>query len=133
MFTVTVSDHMMIAHSLRGEVFGPSQRLHGATYVVQAAFTGRRLDGDGVLLDIARAGAELRGVLQALDRRNLDDDPSFAGRNTTTEVLAREVADRLAERVADGAFGGARLSEIAVTLQESPVAWATYRRTLDTS
>ncbi len=134
MYTVTVSDHMMIAHSLRGEVFGPSQNLHGATYVVQAAFSGEALDGDGILLDIAAAGRELRRVLDAMDRRNLDDDPGFAGRNTTTEVLAKDIADRLAERVFAGALGPAgSLSELTVTLQESPVAWASYRRRLDSS
>lgn len=128
MYTVTVSDHMMIAHSLRGEVFGPSQRLHGATYVVQAAFSAPALDADGIVVDIGRAATELHAVLDAIDRRNLDDEPAFAGRNTTTEVLAREIADRLADRVAAGALGGGPLSEIAVTLQESPVASASYRR-----
>ena len=128
MYTVTVSDHVMIAHSLRGEVFGPSQRLHGATYVVQAAFSAPALDADGIVVDIGRAATELHAVLDAIDRRNLDDEPAFAGRNTTTEVLAREIADRLADRVAAGALGGGPLSEIAVTLQESPVASASYRR-----
>jgi len=127
-YTVTVSDHMMIAHSLRGEVFGPSQRLHGATYVVQAAFSAPALDADGIVVDIGRAATELRVVLDDFDRRNLDDEPAFGGRNTTTEVLAKEIADRLAARVAAGALGGGPLAEIAVTLQESPVASASYRR-----
>jgi 6-pyruvoyl-tetrahydropterin synthase len=131
-YTVTVSDHIMVAHSLRGEVFGPSQRLHGATYVVQAALSGPALDRDGIVVDIGRASAELHAVLGALDRRNLDDEPDFAGRNTTTEVLARYIADRLADRAAAGALGagGAALAEIAVTVQESPVASASYRLTL---
>ncbi|MGH3423342.1 MAG: 6-pyruvoyl trahydropterin synthase family protein [Nocardioidaceae bacterium] len=132
MFTVTVRDHMMVAHSLRGEVFGPAQRLHGATYVVDAAFRGEHLDADGIVVDIGRAAEELRSVLSALDRRNLDEEPGFAGRNTTTEALAREVADRLAERVRTGALGdaGRGLVAIAVTLHESHVAWASYERTL---
>ncbi len=96
MFTVTVRDHMMIAHSFRGEVFGPAQRLHGATYVVDAAFSGPRLDADGVLVDIARAADLLKDVLSRLNYRNLDDEDDFAGVNTSTEVLARVVADRLA-------------------------------------
>ena len=134
MYTVTVSDHMMVAHSLHGEIFGPSQRLHGATYVVLASLSGESLDDDGIVVDIARAATHLHEVLASLDRRNLDDEPAFAGGNTTTEVLARHIADRLAERAVDGALGagGTRLAEIAVTLQESPVASATYRRALDT-
>ena len=94
MFTVTVRDHMMIAHSFRGEAFGPAQRLHGATYVVDAAFTGSRLDSDGVLVDIARASELLKDVLSRLNYRNLDDEADFAGENTSTEMLARVVADR---------------------------------------
>jgi len=134
-YTVSVSDHMMVAHSLHGEVFGPSQRLHGATYVVVASLSGESLDDDGIVVDIGCAAAQLREVLGSLDRRNLDDESAFAGRNTTTEVLARHIADRLAERAAIGALGagGSRLAEIAVTLQESPVASATYRRGLDSS
>ena len=95
MFTVTVRDHMMIAHSFSGEVFGPAQRLHGATYVVDAAFSGPELGPDGILLDIGAAGGALREVLGALTYRNLDDEPDFAGTNTSTEVLARTIADRL--------------------------------------
>ena len=102
MFSVTVRDHMMVAHSLRGEVFGPAQRLHGATFVVDATFRRPALDADGIVVDIGRAAEELHAVLGALTYRNLDDDPALAGLNTTTEVLARVVADRLADRVARG-------------------------------
>lgn len=131
MYTVTVRDHIMVAHSLRGEVFGPSQNLHGATFVVDAAFRGTEVDDDGVLLDIARTQAVLREVLDTLDRRNLDDDPAFAARNSTTELVARLIADRVAERVAAGELGpAAALSAVAVTLHESPNAWACYERTL---
>ena len=131
MFEVTVSDHMMIAHSLPGDVFGPAQALHGATYVVEAAFTRPDLDGDGIVLDIGRALEALKGVLSDLTYRNLDDVPSLAGLTTTTEVLCREIADRLAARVHDGSLGvGATdLARIRVTLRESPVAWASYERT----
>jgi 6-pyruvoyl-tetrahydropterin synthase len=131
-FSVTVRDHVMIAHSLRGESFGPAQRLHGATYVVDATFRRAELDADGVVLDIGRAGAELRAVLAELDYRNLDDEPSLAGLNTTTEALARVIADRLAERVRAGALGdvSGELDGIAVTLQESHIVSATYERAL---
>jgi len=131
-FTVTVRDHVMIAHSFRGEVFGPAQALHGATYVVDASFRGEELDPDGIVVDIGRAAAELRGVLAALNYRNLDDDPAFAGRNTTTEVVAKEIADRLADRVHAGALGEAarRLAGIAVSLKESHIASASYERAL---
>jgi 6-pyruvoyl-tetrahydropterin synthase len=129
-FGVTVRDHMMVAHSLSGEVFGPAQRLHGATYVVDATFRGPRLDGDGVLVDIGRAAAELRRVVETLTYRNLDDEAEFRGVNTTTETLAKAVADRLADAVAAGALGPAarHLTTIAVTLHESHVAWASYER-----
>ena len=132
MFSVTIRDHVMIAHSLRGAVFGPAQRLHGATYVVDATFRREALDADNVVVDIGRATEELHAVLSALNYRNLDDEPDFAGLTTTTEVLARVVADRLADRVHAGAFGEAArsLAEIAVTLRESHVAWATYERPL---
>jgi 6-pyruvoyl-tetrahydropterin synthase len=131
-FSVTIRDHMMIAHSLRGDVFGPAQRLHGATYVVDATFRRETLDADNVVVDIGRATEELHAVLSALNYRNLDDEPDFAGLTTTTEVLARVVADRLAERVHAGAFGDAArsLAGIAVTLHESHVASAAYERTL---
>ena len=132
MFSVTVRDHMMVAHSLRGEVFGPAQRLHGATYVVDATFRRADLDGDGIVVDIGRAGDALRAVVADLGYRNLDDEPDLAGMNTTTEALAKFVADRLAERVEAGALGdGAReLDGLVVTLHESHVAWASYERTL---
>ena len=122
MFTVTVRDHMMVAHSLSGEVFGPAQRLHGATYVVDAAFSGPELGPDGILLDIGAASELLRAVLADLTYRNLDDVPELAGVNTTTEVLARTVADRLAAR----ATGLGPVARLVVTLHESHVAWASY-------
>jgi 6-pyruvoyl-tetrahydropterin synthase len=131
-FSVTVRDHTLIAHSLRGETFGPAQRLHGATYVVEATFRRAELDPDGVVVDMGRAGAELRAILAELDYRNLDDEPSLAGLNTTTEALARLIADRLAERTRTGALGEAarKLEGVIVTLQESPVASASYERAL---
>jgi len=131
-FSVTVRDHMMIAHSFRGAVFGPAQRLHGATFVVDATFRRAELDADDIVVDIARATQELNAVLGDLNLRNLDEEPAFAGVNTTTEVLARAIADRLAERVRAGALGeGARdLTGITVTLHESHVAWASYERAL---
>ena len=129
MFSVTVRDHLMIAHSFRGEVFGPAQRLHGATLVVDASFRGDTLDDDGILLDIGRASDELHRAVADLNYRNLDDEPVFAATNTTTEVLARHLADRLAERVRAGAFGAAaRVTGIVVTLHESHIAWASYER-----
>ena len=132
MFSVTVRDHMMVAHSLRGEVFGPAQQLHGATYVVDATFRRRDLDADGIVVDIGRASEELRAVLDELDHRNLDEEPAFAGMNTSTEALARVIADRLAERVQGGALGDAarELDVLSVTLHESHVAWAGYERAL---
>jgi 6-pyruvoyl-tetrahydropterin synthase len=131
-FSVTVRDHMMIAHSLRGEVFGPAQRLHGATYLVDATFRRADLDADGIVLDIGRAAEQLHAVLSELTYRNLDDDAAFAGMNTSTEALARVVADRLAERVHAGALGDTarELDELIVTLHESHVAWASYERSL---
>jgi 6-pyruvoyl-tetrahydropterin synthase len=131
-FSVTVRDHMMVAHSLRGDVFGPAQRLHGATYVVDATFRRRNLDADGIVVDIGRASEELRAVLADLNYRNLDDEPAFAGMNTSTEALARVIADRLAESVQEGALGEAarELEALSVTLHESHVAWASYERAL---
>jgi 6-pyruvoyl-tetrahydropterin synthase len=131
-FSVTVRDHMLIAHSLRGEVFGPAQRLHGATYVVDATFRRADLDGDGIVVDIGRAAEVLREVLGALGYRNLDDEADFAGMNTTTEALARVIADRLADRARAGDLGdGARdLDGLVVTLRESHVASASYERAL---
>ena len=132
MFSVTVRDHMLIAHSLRGEVFGPAQRLHGATYVVDATFRRATLDADGIVVDIGRAAEVLRAVVGELGYRNLDDEPEFAGMNTTVEALARVVADRLADRVRAGGLGdGARdLDGLVVTLHESHVAWVRYERSL---
>jgi 6-pyruvoyl-tetrahydropterin synthase len=131
-YSVTVRDHMMVAHSFTGAVFGPAQRLHGATFVVDASFRRRELDADGLVVDIGAAGELLHAVLGELNYRNLDDDPALAGTNTTTEVLARVVADRLADRIADGALGSGAdgLEGLSVTLHESHVAWATYDRTL---
>ena len=120
---MTVRDHMLIAHSLRGESFGAAQRLHGATYVVEATFRRAELDADGVVVDIGRAAEELRAVLAELDYRNLDEEPSLAGVNTTTEALARLIADRLAERLQ-----AIELDGLVVTLHESPVASASYER-----
>ena len=125
MFAVTIRDHIMIAHSLRGEVFGPAQRLHGATYVVDATFRRSELNADGIVIDIGRATALLRAVLAGLGYRNLDDEPALAEMNTTTEELARLVADRLAEAVGEDGLDG-----LAVTLHESHVAWASYERAL---
>jgi 6-pyruvoyl-tetrahydropterin synthase len=132
MFSVTVRDHMMIAHSLQGEVFGPAQRLHGATYVVDATFRREQLDPDGIVVDIARATTALHAVLADLTLRNLDDDPTLPGVNTTTEALTRVVADRLADQITTGALGSAAtaLTGLAVTLHESHIAWATYERDL---
>ncbi|MFB4314693.1 6-pyruvoyl tetrahydropterin synthase family protein [Actinomadura sp. 21ATH] len=132
MFSVTVRDHLMVAHSLRGEVFGPAQRLHGATFLVDATFRRAELDADGIVVDIGLATGVLGAVLGAFNYRNLDDEPAFAGVNTSTEFLAKEIADRLAERVRAGDLGeGARgLAGITVTLHESHVAWASYELAL---
>lgn len=127
MFGVTVRDHMLIAHSLRGETFGPAQSLHGATYVVEATFRRVELDADGIVVDIGRAREALHAVLAELDYRNLDDEPSLAGVNTTTETLARLVADRLAAALGDSVR---ELDGLSVTLHESPLASATYERAL---
>jgi 6-pyruvoyl-tetrahydropterin synthase len=131
-FSVTVRDHMMIAHSFRGDVFGPAQRLHGATYVVDATFRRAALDADNIVVDIGRATEVLHAVVAELTYRNLDDEPSLEGMNTTTEALARVIADRLADRVHAGALGGAarELDGLVVTLHESHVAWASYERSV---
>jgi 6-pyruvoyl-tetrahydropterin synthase len=126
-FSVTVRDHVMIAHSLRGEAFGLAQRLHGATYVVDATFRRAELDSDGVVVDIVRASEELRAVLSELGYRNLDDEPALAGINTTTEELARVIADRLVERFGEA---GRELDGLVVTLHESHIASASYERAL---
>lgn len=132
MFSVTVRDHVMIAHSLRGEVFGPAQRLHGATYIVDATFSRVELDSDDIVVDIGAATEALRDVLADINYRNLDEVPELAGRNTTTEVLARLIADRLADRAKGGQLGHSAngLARIGVILRESHIAWASYERSL---
>ncbi|HKN98917.1 MAG TPA: 6-carboxytetrahydropterin synthase [Pseudonocardiaceae bacterium] len=132
MFSVTVRDHLMVAHSFRGEVFGPAQRLHGATFVVDATFRRTELDADNIVVDIGLATSELGAVVGELNYRNLDDEPAFAGVNTSTEFLAKVIADRLADRVRSGRLGEAArgLAGITVTLHESHVAWASYERSL---
>ncbi|MFC9162781.1 6-pyruvoyl tetrahydropterin synthase family protein [Streptomyces fungicidicus] len=132
MFSITVRDHIMIAHSFRGEVFGPAQRLHGATFLVDATFRREQLDDDNIVVDIGLATQELGVVVGELNYRNLDNEPDFAGVNTSTEYLAKVIADRLAERVHKGALGeGAKgIAKIAVTLHESHIAWASYERAL---
>ncbi|MEO6530022.1 MAG: 6-carboxytetrahydropterin synthase [Specibacter sp.] len=132
MFSVSVRDHMMVAHSFHGAAFGPAQRLHGATYIIDAMFKREALDENNTVVDIGAAAAELRTIAAALGYSNLDDDPEFAGINTTTEVLAKAVADKLAQRVHAGAFGPAalELASITVTLHESHIAWASYERGL---
>jgi 6-pyruvoyl-tetrahydropterin synthase len=128
MYSITIRDHMMIAHSLRGEVFGPAQRLHGATYVVDVEFRRSELDADGIVLDIGRASAAVQAVLAGLSYRNLDDDPAFAGRNTTTEVLARTVFERIgaAMKRGDLGAGASAVESVRVTLHESHVASASF-------
>ena len=130
MFSVTIRDHMMIAHSLRGDVFGPAQRLHGATYVVDATFRRATLDADGIVVDIGRAAEVLRAVVGELGYRNLDDEEALEGMNTTTEALARVIADRLAHRAPAGQLrdGAVELDGLSVTLHESHIAWASYER-----
>lgn len=132
MFKVTIRDHIMIAHSFTGEVFGPAQRMHGATFVVDASFASPELDENGIVVDIGLASERLHAVLADLNYRNLDEEPGLAGQNTTTEVLARVIADRLAESANAGDLGpGAlALTEIEVTLHESHIAWASYSRPL---
>jgi 6-pyruvoyl-tetrahydropterin synthase len=128
MFTVCVRDHVMIAHSFRGELFGPAQRLHGATYVIDVEFRRSTLDATGVVVDIGRAANALHAIVEELAFRNLDDDPAFAGRNTTTEFLAQVVFDRMAGRIGKGELGPGSdgLTTMKVTLHESHVAWASY-------
>ena len=132
MFSVTVRDHLMVAHSLRGDLFGPAQQLHGATFVTDATFRAHDLDGNGVVVDIGRASQQLAAIVGGLSYRNLDEHPAFAGVNTTTEILARWIADELADRATAGALGpsGHHLAGIVVTLHESHVAWASYERAL---
>jgi 6-pyruvoyltetrahydropterin/6-carboxytetrahydropterin synthase len=134
MYTVCVRDHFMIAHSFSGAVFGPAQRMHGATYVVDVEFRRRDLDEDGIVVDIGRAGESLREVLAALSFRNLDEEAQFKGKNTTTEFLARVVFDRMAQKVRDGQLGpsASAIESIRVTLHESHVAWAAFEGELTT-
>jgi 6-pyruvoyltetrahydropterin/6-carboxytetrahydropterin synthase len=131
MYSITVSHHFMIAHSLAGEVFGPAQRLHGATYVVEAELRGASLDADGVVCDIGRALDLLRAVLGEFEYRNLDEFEEFRGRNTTTEFLAGEIHRRLAEHIKVGALGSERIASLKVVLRENPVAWASYDAALE--
>ena len=132
MFSVTVRDHLMVAHSFRGEVFGPAQQLHGATFVVDATFRRPELDPDNIVVDIGRATDTLKGIVGALNYRNLDEVPEFAGVNTSTEFLAKHIADALAGAAGSGGLGAhaGGLTGIAVTLHESHVAWASYERDL---
>lgn len=130
MYSVTVSDHFMIAHSLAGAVFGPAQQLHGATYVVEAEFRSNALDADGIVCDIGRALELLKGVLGELDYRNLDEVAEFRGRNTTTEFLAGEIYRRLARRIQEGALGPQAIGSLKVVLRETPTAWAAYEAPL---
>jgi 6-pyruvoyltetrahydropterin/6-carboxytetrahydropterin synthase len=128
MFALCVRQHVMIAHSLKGEVFGPAQRLHGATFVVEAEFRRRELDGDGLVVDIVKASGLLAEVLAPINYRNLDDVPEFAGKNTTTEFLARHIFEALRSRIGGGVLGPANggLVSLKVTLRETPDAWASY-------
>ena len=132
MYALTVRDHVMIAHSFNGEIFGPAQRLHGATYLIDARFQRTELDADGLVVDIGLASETLRNVLAELNFRNLDDEPAFAGKNTTTEFMARVVFDRMAAAIRDGRLGegGRGLERLQVTLHESHIAWASYEGAL---
>jgi 6-pyruvoyltetrahydropterin/6-carboxytetrahydropterin synthase len=132
MFTVCVRGHVMIAHSFKGELFGPAQRLHGATYVVDVEFRRAELGPEGVVIDIGRASQALTAILDDLNFKNLDDEPAFAAQNTTTEFLSRAIFDRFVGRLDSGELGpGAdRLSSLRVTLHESHVAWASYEGSL---
>ncbi|MDX1633092.1 MAG: 6-carboxytetrahydropterin synthase [Marinobacter sp.] len=129
MYSLTVRDHFMIAHSFRGEIFGPAQGLHGATYVVDVSFEREELDQDDLIVDIGLASEVLKRTLAPLNMKNLDDLPEFKGRNTTTEFMARVIFDRLAEAIGKGDLGktGQGLCAIKVTLSESHIAWASYR------
>jgi len=131
MYSITVSHHFMAAHSLAGEVFGPAQRLHGATYVVDAELRRDSLDADGIVCDIGSALDLLKSVLGELDYRNLDELQEFRGRNTTTEFLAGEIHRRLARQIKAGALGSQPIASLKVVLRENPVAWASYDATLE--
>jgi 6-pyruvoyltetrahydropterin/6-carboxytetrahydropterin synthase len=133
MFALTVRDHIMIAHSFRGEIFGPAQRVHGATFVVDLELRRRDLDANGIVADIGLVSELLKSVLEPLNYQNLDELPEFVGRNTTTEVLAKEIADRLRKRILEGALGEEAkraLHALNVTLSESHVAWASYETSI---
>jgi 6-pyruvoyltetrahydropterin/6-carboxytetrahydropterin synthase len=132
MFRLIVRDHIMVAHSFRGEVFGPAQQLHGATFIVDLELARRELDANGIVADIGLLSELLRSVLAPFNYRNLDELPEFAGRNTTTEVLAREICERVRDRIVAGALGeeADALEAIKVTLGESHVAWASYETKL---
>ena len=132
MYTVCVRDHFMIAHSFKGEVFGPAQRLHGATYIVDLEFRRRELDEHGIVVDIGLASEALRTTLEAINYRNLDAEADFKGRNTTTELLARTVFERIATGVREGRLGASALAieSLRVTLHESHVAWAAFEGTI---
>ena len=128
MYSLNVRDHFMIAHSFDGEIFGPAQRLHGATYVVDATFRRQELDADGLVVDIGLASELLKAILETMNYRNLDEEPSFAGANTTTEFLAREIQERIVQAAHEGGLGESarELSSVCVTLHESHVAWGSY-------
>lgn len=128
MYALTVSDHVMIAHSFAGEEFGPAQRLHGATYAVEAEFRAEKLDHLNLLIDIGLAKSELRKALDTFDYRNLDDLPGFVRQNTTTEFMAAHVHGLLCAALKDGRLGshGRKVPSLKITLRESPVAWASY-------
>ena len=132
MYSLTVRDHILIAHSFQGAIFGPAQRVHGATYLVDACFQRSELDADGLVVDIGLAGETLKAVLGELNFRNLDDEPAFRGQNTTTEFMARVIFERLAAALRDGKLGsGAQgLERLKVTLHESHIAWASYEGAL---
>lgn len=135
MYSLTVRDHIMIAHSFQGAIFGPAQRVHGATYLVDACFQRSELDADGLVVDIGLAGEALKSVLADLNFRNLDDEPAFRGKNTTTEFMARAIFERMAAAIHAGRLGaGARgLERMRVTLHESHIAWASYEGALSES
>lgn len=128
MYSVCVRDHLMIAHSFRGEVFGPAQQLHGATYVVDLELRRSELDADGIVVDIGAATEVLGEILKEFNYCNLDEIDEFGGQNTTTEFLAKTICDRVAQRIATGRLGAgaSELSGMRVTLHESHVAWASY-------
>ena len=126
MFALTVRDHIMVAHSFRGEIFGPAQRLHGATFVVDLELRRVELDSDGLIADIGALTKLLHDVLEPLNYRNLDEVPEFRGKNTTTEFLAKVIYDRVRQRILDGALGNDGFHSLRVNLGESHVAWASY-------